>query len=136
MGISPRSEQTWDSANLFVQTKEISMSPAHKDDTTSHLAPTPQDFMPWRRRVMTELPHLHEVSAEPYQEPPDDHFMKAIEDPLHNFALALRALPPEHLFRMCDALGDPELDRKLIAWAVAYANGQEVFPPTKGGRRV
>jgi hypothetical protein len=109
---------------MDISSKEDAM--AQQDNTL--------DIPPWKRG--TEVSYIQEV---PPEEPPlfdEASFVQALEDPLRNFALVLRALPPEHLFRMCDALGDSELDRKLIAWAVAYANGQEVFPPTKGGRRV
>jgi hypothetical protein len=101
---------------------------------------------------MPDIPYIREVPARPFGEPAPDHtpwpegppepfaidedrFARALEDPLRAHAISLRALPAEHLFRMCDTLGVPDLERKLVNWAIAYISGEEVIPP-KGGRRV
>ena len=67
---------------------------------------------------------------------PDDYGQRGGLDQLGEIANILRILPAEKLWEMCNGMKRPELDKVLVAWAIAYLDGKDFEEPARIERRL
>lgn len=86
--------------------------------------------------IPRDLPPLEEVEPSPMKDDLAvmlDELEAEVQDPLKPIAQRLRALSAEHLWKMCDHMGKPELPKTLVNWAISYL---DETPMPKEERRV
>jgi len=60
--------------------------------------------------------------------------IEQLQDPLMQIAMAFSALPAKELWKMCDKMLRPDMDKVLVEWALSYMEERDFKEPAKTGR--